>query len=501
MTISGGHGVSEVLTVMEPSQRNTETPSFQYATVPVDSSGRATVFRPFSLSSPHSRAFHLAWLSLFSCFFSTFSIPPLIPVISSDLRLSASAVSAAGTASFAGSIFSRLAMGPLCDLIGPRTSSAILSLLTAPAILSTALVSSPTSFVLVRFFVGFSLANFVANQFWMSSMFSGNVVGLANGVSAGWANVGAGVSQLLMPILYTTIAEFLPRDVSWRVSFVFPAVFQVITAVLVLLYGQDTPDSNRKASNRNKDRTPVEEEHSSFVRILLDGLGDYRAWILALLYGYSFGVELTTDNMIAGYFYERFGVNLEAAGTIAASFAISNVASRPAGGMVSDVLGKRYGMRGRLWGLWIVQSVAGLLCLLLGRVNSLWGSIAVMWVFSVFVQAASGLIFGVVPFVSTRSLGVVAGMTGSGGTVGAVVTQVLLFSGDNVRKQRSISLMGLMTFVASLSVTLIYFPRWGGIFCGPSSSSESDDCSQRLLGDEEEDDDKVVISGTLRPVC
>ena len=92
-------------------------------------------------------------------------------------------------------------------------------------------------------------------------------------------------------------------------------------------------------------------------------------------------------------------------------------------------------------------------------------------------------------------------MTGSGGTVGAVVTQVLLFSGDNVRKQRSISLMGLMTFVASPSVTLIYFPRWGGIFCGPSSSSASDDCSQRLLGDEEEDDDKVVISGRLRPVC
>nr|AKQ98334.1 nitrate transporter 2.7 [Brassica juncea] len=485
---------------MEPSQRNTETSPFQSSTIPVDSSGRATVFRPFSLSSPHSRAFHLAWLSLFSCFFSTFSIPPLIPVITSDLRLSASAVSAAAIASFAGSIFSRLAMGPLCDLIGPRTSSAILSILTAPAILSTAFVSSPASFVLVRFFVGFSLANFVSNQYWMSSMFSGNVVGLANGVSAGWANVGAGLSQLLMPLLYSAFAGFLPRSVSWRVSFVFPAVFQVITAVLVLIYGQDTPDGNRKAS---KDRTPLEkEEHSGFVRILLDGLGNYRAWILALLYGYSFGVELTTDNMIAGYFYERFGVNLEAAGTIAATFAMSNFASRPAGGRLSDLLGKRFGMRGRLCGLWAVHSVAGLLCVLLGRVNSLWGSIAVMWVFSIFVQAASGLIFGVIPFVSTKSLGVVAGMTGSGGTVGAVVTQYLLFSGDDVRKQRSISLMGLMTFLASLSVTLIYFPRWGGIFCGPSSSpSESDDSSQRLLGDEEENDDKVVISGRLRPVC
>ncbi|KAL1205991.1 High affinity nitrate transporter 2.7 [Cardamine amara subsp. amara] len=485
---------------MEPSQGNTKTSSASHSTIPVDSSGRATIFRPFSLSSPHSRAFHLAWLSLFSCFFSTFSIPPLVPVISSDLSLSASTVSAAGIASFAGSIFSRFAMGPLCDLIGPRTSSAILSFLTAPAILSAAFVSSPTSFILVRFFVGFSLANFVANQYWMSSMFSGNVVGLANGVSAGWANVGSGISQLLMPLIYSTIAIFLPSAVAWRVSFIFPAIFQVITAVLILLYGQDTPDGNRKTSNQNSIKNPENEENSNFVEILIDGLGNYRAWILALLYGYSFGVELTTENMIAGYFYERFGVNLEAAGTIAASFAISNVASRPAGGMLSDALGKRFGMRGRLWGLWIVQSMAGLLCVLLGRVNSLWGSIAVMWVFSVFVQAASGLVFGVVPFVSTRSLGVVAGMTGSGGTVGAVVTQLLLFSGDGVQKQRSISLMGLMTFVFSLSVTLIYFPRWGGMCCGPSSPSQTEDISGRLLEDDEVEDDRVT-SGSLRPVC
>ncbi|KFK25697.1 hypothetical protein AALP_AA8G147300 [Arabis alpina] len=470
-------------------------------TIPVDSHGRATVFRPFSLSSPHSRAFHLAWFSLFSCFFSTFSIPPLIPIISSDLNLSPSTVSTAGIASFAGSILSRLAMGPLCDLIGPKTSSAILSLLTAPAILSAAFVSSPASFILVRFFVGFSLANFVANQYWMSSMFSGNVVGLANGVSAGWANVGAGISQLVMPLIYSTLAEFSSRAVAWRVSFIFPTVFQIITAVLVLKYGQDTPIQN---SNRNKNRNREEEEDSNILEILFEGLGNYRAWILALLYGYTFGVELTTDNVIAGYFYERFGVNLEVAGMIAASFAISNVVSRPAGGMVSDKLGKRFGMRGRLWGLWIVQSVAGLLCLLLGRVNSLWGSIAVMWIFSVFVQASSGLVFGVVPFVSSRSLGVVAGMTGSGGTVGAVVTQLLLFSGDNVKKQRSISLMGLMTFVVSLSVTLIYFPRWGGICCGPSSSSETEDIScrlsRRLVVDDGEEDDKVV-SGRLRPVC
>ena len=111
---------------------------------------------------------------------------------------------------------------------------------------------------------------------------------------------------------------------------------------------------------------------------------------------------MTTDNVIAQYFYDRFDVDLQLAGTIAASFGMANLFSRPIGGVISDKMGKRFGMRGRLWGLWVVQTVAGLLCVLLGRINSLWGSIVVMCGFSVFVQAASGLTFGVVPFVSQR---------------------------------------------------------------------------------------------------
>lgn len=102
------------------------------------------------------------------------------------------------------------------------------------------------------------------------------------------------------------------------------------------------------------------------------------------------------------FLYGRFGVDVDVAGAIAASFGLANVVSRPGGGMLSDEMGRRFGMRGRLWSLWVVQTVAGLLCVLLGRVDSLWGSVVVMCCFSVFVQAASGLTFGVVPFVSER---------------------------------------------------------------------------------------------------
>ena len=141
--------------------------------------------------------------------------------------------------------------------------------------------------------------------------------------------------------------------------------------------------------------------------VLLHGLKNYRGWILGLTYGYCFGVELTIDNIIAQYFYDRFNVDIRMAGAIAASFGLGNLVSRPAGGVLSDEMGKRFGMRGRLWSLWAVQTVAGLLYVLLRRVDTLWGSAVVMCCFSFFVQAASGLTFGVVPFISKRYVHVV----------------------------------------------------------------------------------------------
>lgn len=65
-------------------------------------------------------------------------------------------------------------------------------------------------------------------------------------------------------------------------------------------------------------------------------------------------------------------------------------------------------------------------------------------------------------------------MTGSGGTVGAVFTQFLLFSGkNNISTQNGISIMGVMMIVCALPITLLYFPNSGGMFCGPSTQLRS----------------------------
>ncbi|XP_010044590.2 high affinity nitrate transporter 2.5 isoform X2 [Eucalyptus grandis] len=442
-----------------------ESPPPQKFALPVDSDHKATEFRLFSAAKPHMRAFHLSWVSFFACFVSTFAAPPLIPIIRDNLNLTATDIGNAGIASVSGAVFARVAMGSACDLFGPRLASGSLILLTAPAVFCFSLASSAASFLVLRFLVGFSLATFVSTQFWMSSMFSPNVVGCANGLAGGWGNLGGGATQLIMPYVFAIIRDAgAIKFTAWRIAFFIPALFQTLTAFAVILFGQDMPDGNFKELEKEGDK-PKDQ----FSKVLYNGVTNYRGWILMLTYGYCFGVELTTDNIIAEYFYDRFDLKLSTAGMIAASSGLANLFSRPMGGVISDVVGKRFGMRGRLWTLWAVQTVGGVLCVVLGRVGSLGASIGVMIAFSIFCQAACGLTFGVVPFVSRRSLGLINGMTGAGGNVGAVLTQVIFFQGSRYSKETGITLMGIMIICCTLPIALIYFPQWGGMFCGPSA--------------------------------
>ncbi|KAF8696632.1 hypothetical protein HU200_036250 [Digitaria exilis] len=444
----------------------------------VDAEGRATSLRPLDLSSPHTQAFHLAWLSLFACFFAAFAAPPILPALRPALVLSPSSsdVPNAAVASLSATLVGRLAMGPACDLLGPRRASGLASLLAALAVaVAASAASSPAGFVALRFVSGLSLANFVANQHWTSRVFSPSSVGLANAVAAGWANAGSAAAQLVMPVAYDLVALRLgvPVTVAWRVTYLLlPCVLLVATglAVLAFPYSGDVGGEAKKTAARER----------CFWEVVRGGVGDYRAWVLALTYGYCYGVELIMENVAAEFFRKRFRLGMEEAGAAAACFGAMNAVARPAGGMASDAVARVFGVRGRLWALWAVQTAGAAMCVVVGRMGaaeapSLAATVAVLVACAAFVQAASGLTFGVVPFVSKRSLGVVSGMTASGGAVGAIVTNRLFFSGSRYTIEEAISLTGVASLICTLPLALVHFPRHGGMLWGPTRTAAGED--------------------------
>lgn len=112
-----------------------------------------------------------------------------------------------------------------------------------------------------------------------------------------------------------------------------------------------------------------------------------RTWCLVALYGFCFGIELTVNNIITTYLFDQFDLDLTIAGLIGSLFGLMNLFARSTGGLVSDAMGHRFGMRGRLWAYWLNQTIEGVFCIFLGLAkDTLAGTIVLMLLFSFFVQ-------------------------------------------------------------------------------------------------------------------
>ncbi|KAK1603881.1 hypothetical protein QYE76_027554 [Lolium multiflorum] len=369
------------------------------------------------------RAFHLTWIS-FICFVSIFAAAPLEPIIGDNLSLVKADIENAAVASLSGSIFSKLAMEVIFDLVGPRYGCAFLVMLTAPIVSCMSPIDNAAGYITVRFLTGFSLATFVACQNWIRTMFNRNTIFAINGCFAGRGNMGGGATQFFIPLFMHPIKICgATTFVAWRIAYFMPGMMHIVMGILVLILRQDLLDGNFLRL-----RNDIDTKKYSISKVLLDAATNYRTWVFVLLYGYCMGVELNADNILLEYYFDHFHLDLSTTCTIAASFIMANIIAHPMAGYLSDLGSNYFGIHARLSNICILQTAGSAFCLWLGRASALPASITAMVLFSICAQAAACVvIFGLAPFVFWPSLGIISGMTSHGSNFGAGLMQLLFF--------------------------------------------------------------------------
>lgn len=414
---------------------------------------KATRIRLADFSSAPMRAFHMAWIAFFLCFFSWFGVAPLMPVIRQELHLTKAQTGNSIIASVALAVFGRLLMGWLCDRIGPRKTYSALLVIGSLPVMCIGLSHDYASFLAFRLAIGIIGASFVVTQYHTSVMFAPNIVGTANAAAAGWGNLGGGVTQMVMPLLF---AAFLSLGVGawwgWRMAMFVPGAAMLLCGIAYFVFTKDTPDGNFSELRARGELTGKSKATSN----LGEAFRAPRVWSLFVIYAACFGMELTIDNIAALYFADYFHLALTAAGFVAASFGMMNLFARALGGIVSDRCNRRWGLRGRVALLGCTLFAEGLGLMLFSQMRWLPLAIGCMMLAGLFVKMSNGATYSIVPFVNKRALGAVAGIVGAGGNVGAVLAG-FLFKSSSLSWPQAILILGILVTLTSSLTILVRF--------------------------------------------
>jgi len=418
------------------------------------------------------RVLHLTWFAFFLSFVVWFNFAPFANTIAAELGLSSDQKKTIGLCNVALTVPARIFIGMALDRWGPRRVYATILLFAAIPNTIFALSSSFNMLVFSRLALSVVGAGFVVGIRMVSEWFPPSEVGTAEGVYGGWGNFGSAAAAFSLPI----VAGIVGGDDGWRWSILATGLVAAAYGLYYLTAVTDTPEGVAYARPRRQGALEVTSRSAVFGLAALTVpinavlvLIAWRIWrvdvvstpafvavlaviaalfimqelavfrvnkpamrneyapseqypmrsvaVLCISYFATFGSELAVVSMLPTFFADTWGLGPGLAGLAASGFAFMNLASRPVGGIMSDLLGSR---RKTLTAL-IVGLLVGYV--LLSTMGEAWPwalAVAACMFCSFFVQAGEGAVYAIVPLVKKRVSGQIAGMTGAYGNVGAV---------------------------------------------------------------------------------
>jgi MFS transporter, NNP family, nitrate/nitrite transporter len=425
--------------------------------------------------SGRHRVLHLTWLAFFTTFLVWFAFAPVAGMAASELGLGPDELTVLALCNVALTVPARLLVGMALDRWGPRrVFAAILVYAAAPSLL-TALATTFELLVVARLLASVVGAGFVVGIRIVAEWFPPREVGLAEGVYGGWGNFGSAAAALTVPAIAGHVG-------GWRSAVAAIGLLAAIYGLFYLRSVSDTPDGRPFARPRRQGALEVTSRSGVLGLLLLNaplvGVLMLLAWrlrlvgflspaatwvtiavlatllavqartivrvnrpawngeyprhdrypfrsvaVLCLAYAVTFGAELAVVSMLPVFFADTFGLSPVVAGAGASVFAATNLVARPAGGVLSDLLGsRRRTLTALLWG-------AGAGFVLLATVDGSWSlaaAVVATTACALLVQAGEGATYGIVPLVKRRVTGQISGIVGAYGNVGALLFLTLL---------------------------------------------------------------------------
>lgn len=393
------------------------------------------------------RTFHITWFTFFVCFFGWFGLAPLMPTIREDLGLTKSQVGNTIIAAVSATIFARLLVGKLCDTWGPRKTYTALLIIGAIPVMLVGLSKDYTTFLLFRLAIGVIGASFVITQYHTSVMFAPKIKGTANAVAGGWGNLGGGITNMAMPLIFAVIVSLgYTNSEAWRYAMVFPGMLLLVMAFIYYRYTKDTPRGNFSELNREATQKKTNWKV----------LADWRIWALSLAYAVCFGMEITFDNIAALHFVDTFNLSQATAGFLAGCFGFMNIFARALGGIAADKVGSRYGLKGKGYLLGFMLLLEGIGLVFFALSGNLTLAIFSMLSFALFLKMANGTTYAITPFINEKNVGMVSGIVGAGGNVGGMLFG-FLFKSESITYVDAFKYIGYIVIAVSLIVFVTRF--------------------------------------------
>lgn len=394
------------------------------------------------------QTFHITWLTFFVCFFGWFGLAPLMPTIREDLGLSKSQVGNTIIAAVSATIFARLIIGKLCDTWGPRKTHSALLFIGAFPVMLVGLAHSYTSFLLFRLAIGVIGASFVVTQYHTAIMFTPRIKGTANALTGGWGNLGGGVTNMVMPLIFAAIVAFgYTKHDAWRYAMILPGIMLLVMSFVYYRFTKDSPAGNFEDIHRDAKKSTKTDWSI---------LADWRVWSLALAYAMCFGMEITFDGVAALHFHDTFKLSQSSAGLWAGAFGLMNLFARALGGIAADKVGRRWGIKGKGLLLAVLLLLEGCGIILFALAGTLELAILSMITFALFLKMANGTTYAITPFVNEKNVGMISGIVGAGGNVGGMAFG-FLFKSSTITYVEAFKYIGYAVIVVSLIVLITKF--------------------------------------------